>query len=80
MNGIKTIDSKFYKLVGNCIRQKRKDKGYTLDYMAKMIGVSKQAYDYIELGLVKIKPKIWDKICEILEVYSDIDIKVKIGL
>ena len=80
MNGIKTIDSKFYKLLGSCVRQKRLDKGYKLDGMAKRLGISKQAYDYIELGLTKIKPKVWDEICEILDIYPDIEIKLKIGL
>ena len=48
--------------------------------MAEKIGISKQAYDYYELGLAKLKPETWDKICEVLEIYPSIEIQIKIGL
>lgn len=80
MRQIKTIDRYFYKLVGEQMRQKRQEKGYSIDYVAKKVGVTKQCYDYYELGLLKLKDTTWEKICDVLDIYSGIDIQVKIGL
>lgn len=48
--------------------------------MAKKLGVTKQCYDHYELGILKIKPKTWDKICDILQIYPSIEINLRVGL
>lgn len=77
---IKTIDSKFYSILGDKLRDIRKQRGFSINYMAKQIGISRQCYDMYELGILKIKPKVWDKICDVLQIYPDIDISLKVGL
>lgn len=77
---IKTIDRNFYYALGEKMRNRRQELGYSLEQVAKKVGVSRQCYDYYELGIVKIKPETWENICEALNIYSGIDIQVKIGL
>ncbi len=77
---IKTIDRHFYYVLGEKMRSRRQELGYSLEQVARKVGVTRQCYDYYELGIVKIKPETWDKICEVLKIYSGIDIQVKIGL
>ena len=78
--GIRTIDNQFYMKLGDRIRDIRRHRGYTLEYMAKKLGVTKQCYDHYELGILKIKPKTWDKICDILQIYPSIEINLRVGL
>ena len=78
--GIQTIDKQFYIKLGDRIRDIRRKRGYTLEYMAKKLGVTKQCYDHYELGILKIKPKTWDKICDILQIYPSIEINLRVGL
>lgn len=66
--------------LGDRIRDIRRHRGYTLEYMAKKLGVTKQCYDHYELGILKIKPKTWDKICDILQIYPSIEINLRVGL
>lgn len=77
---IKTIDSKFYSILGDKLRDIRKQRGFSINYMAKQIGISRQCYDMYELGILKIKPHTWNKICDVLQIYPDIDISLKVGL
>lgn len=78
--GIRTIDKQFYIKLGDRIRDIRRQRGYTLEYMAKKLGVTKQCYDHYELGILKMKPKTWDKICDILQIYPSIEINLRVGL
>lgn len=77
---IKTIDSKFYSILGDKLREIRKQRGFSIAYVAKKVGITRQCYDMYELGILKIKPNTWDKICEVLQIYPKIDINLKVGL
>lgn len=77
---IKTIDNQFYKELGKELREIRRVRGYSLAYMGEKLGITRQCYDHYELGLLKIKPSMWDKICEVLDIYPSIEIKLRVGL
>lgn len=53
------------------LKKARKNKGYTQEQLAKIIGVSKQAYRLYEQNGTTPREKVLEKICETLEVDSD---------
>ena len=77
---LKTIDSQFYRVLGKCIHTKRIEKGMTLQEVSKRVGITRQMLDLYELGRCRIKGNVYEKICEVLDIYSGIEINVKIGL
>lgn len=52
------------------LKKARKDKGYTQEQLAKIIGVSKQAYRLYEQDRGTPREKVLDTLCEILDVDS----------
>lgn len=80
MLNIKTIDSLYYSKLGECIYFKRKEKKMTQTELAQKVGVTRQCIELYECGLRRMKPVVWEKICEALDIYSGIDILIKIGL
>ncbi len=54
--------------VGWLIRQYRKERGYTLEQMAGMLGVVKQSLGHMELGDRSISLYRAVKICEVLNI------------
>lgn len=52
------------------LKKARKDKGYTQEQLAKIIGVSKQAYRLYEQDRGTPREKVLDSLCEILDVDS----------
>ena len=79
MQTIKTIDSRFYRELGNQIRAIRQHKDMTQRELSQATGFSRSLIDHWELGLNKIKPKQFERICEALQVSNNIHIEVKIG-
>lgn len=77
---IKTIDKQFYRMLGDQLNERRRELGLTLTNVAQRVGVSRQMYDRYEIGLAKIPADKWEKICEALDIYSGIDVQVRIGL
>lgn len=79
MQTIKTIDSRFYHELGNQIRAIRQHRDMTLLELSQETGYSRTLIDHWELGLNKIKPKQFEKLCEALQVSNNLQIDVKIG-
>ena len=79
MQTLKTIDNYFYRELGNQIRSIRQHRGMTLQELSQATGFSRSLLDHWELGFNKIKPKYFEKLCEALQVSSNMKIDVKIG-
>ena len=55
--------------IGEKIKETRKAKGISVEYLAKELGVSKTTiYRYEDSTIEKIPVKIFDQLCKILEV------------
>ncbi|SFG22611.1 Transcriptional regulator, contains XRE-family HTH domain [Lachnospiraceae bacterium C7] len=55
--------------IGERIKQRRKEKKISVDYIAKQLGVScSTVYRYEDSSIEKIPINVFDKLCEILEV------------
>lgn len=76
---IKTIDSKFYRELGNRIRDVRSKRRMSLCELSKLTGFSKSMLDMWELGLCKIKPKQYSLICEALQISESMKIEITVG-
>lgn len=76
---VKTIDRKFYREVGNELRRIRTHRDMTLRELSQATGISRSQLDHYELGLNKLKDTTLQKICNALEVSSNMKIDVKIG-
>lgn len=79
MQTLKTIDSLFYRELGNQIRAIRQHREMTLKEVSEATGFSRSLIDHWELGFNKIKPKQFERLCEALQVSSNLKIDVKIG-
>lgn len=79
MQSIKTIDSKFYRELGNELRAIRTHRNMTLMEVSQATGFSRTLIDHWELGFNKIKPRQFERLCEILQVNPNLKIDVKIG-
>ena len=80
MQVIKTIDSYFYRELGNCLRDIRQEHKLTLSEISKKTGFSRPLIDRWELGISKIKPSQFERICEVLSIPTMLKVDVKIGL
>lgn len=81
MQKIKTIDSVFYKTLGEKIRNAREKKNMTQTELAKKIGVSKSQLINYEYGYSKLKPRMYSDICWALDMrINDLFIEMKIDL
>lgn len=76
---VKTIDRKFYRELGNSIRFIRSHRDMTLKELSQATGISRSQLDHYELGMNKISDKNFQKICDALDVSSNMKIDVKIG-
>ena len=76
---LKKIDRAFYRELGNCLQTIRKRRDYSLRYLAELTGLSRTTLDRYELGVTRITPKNFEKICEALNVSSNLKVEVKIG-
>lgn len=76
---LKKIDRAFYRELGNCLHQNRKKRGYSLRYLAELTGLSRTTLDRYELGVTRITPKNFEKICKALNVSSNLKVEVKVG-
>lgn len=79
MQTIKTIDSKFYRELGTQLREIRQHRGMTLLELSQETGYSRTLIDHWELGLNKIKPKQFERLCKALQVTNNVYVEVKIG-
>lgn len=77
---LKKIDRAFYCELGRCLHEIRKKRDYSLRYLAELTGLSRTTLDRYELGVTRITPKNFKKICEALNVSSNLKVEVKIGL
>lgn len=79
MQKIKTIDEKYYRILGEEMRTIRVNRGLTLKQLSKLTGISRSQLDYYELGLSKISKTNWTRICEALNVSENLKVEVTIG-
>lgn len=79
MQTIKTIDSAFYRMLGMRLREVREERQLTLKQVSKATGYSRPLIDNWELGLSKIKPKQYEKLCEALQVSTSLKVDVTVG-
>ena len=79
MQKVSTIDKLFYRELGKEIRELRQHRGMTLQQLSKMTGISRSLIDHWELGFSKIKPAYFERLCDALQVSSEINITISIG-
>lgn len=79
MQTVKTIDNYFYREIGKELRNIRQHRGMTLQEVAQKTGFSRSLIDHWELGFNKINPKKFERLCDALQVSSNLKIEVKIG-
>lgn len=80
MQVIKTIDSYFYKELGLQLRNIRQEKRLTLNEISKKTGYSRPLIDRWELGITKIKPSQFERLCNVLSIPTMLNVDVQIGL
>ena len=80
MQVIKTIDSYFYKELGLQLRNIKQEKRLTLNEISKKTGYSRPLIDRWELGITKIKPSQFERICNVLSIPTMLKVDVQIGL
>ncbi|MBE6139335.1 MAG: helix-turn-helix domain-containing protein [Firmicutes bacterium] len=80
MQVIKTIDSYFYKELGLQLRNIRQEQRLTLNEISKKTGYSRPLIDRWELGITKIKPSQFERICNVLSIPTMLKVDVQIGL
>ncbi len=80
MQTIKTIDRLFYRELGTQLRNIRQHREMTLLELSQQTGYSRPLIDHWELGLNKIKPKQLERLCDALNVSSNLKIEIKVGL
>lgn len=79
MQSIKTIDRAFYRMLGLKLREVRERRELTLKQVSNATGYSRSLLDQWELGLCKIKPKLYDRLCEVLQVSTSIKVDITVG-
>ena len=79
MQTIRTVDSLFYKQLGEQLRKIRRNRCMTLEELSQETGFSRPLIDHWELGVNKIKPKELEKICKALDITNNLSVSVKIG-
>lgn len=75
-----TIDSKFYRKLGDMLNEERRKRGYSLRYVAELTGISRTTIDKYEMGEARIDDVRWKKLCEALQMPENIHIKIALGL
>ena len=80
MQVIKTIDSYFYRELGIQLRNLRQEKSLTLNEISKKTGYSRPLIDRWELGITKIKPSQFERLCNVLSIPTMLNVDVQIGL
>ena len=71
-----TIDSKFYRKLGEILNEERRRRGYSLRYVAELTGISRTTIDKYEMGRVRIDEDRWKKLCEVLQIPQQLSIKL----
>ena len=74
-----TIDSKFYRKLGEILNEERRRRGYSLRYVAELTGISRTTIDKYEMGRVRIDEDRWKKLCEVLQIPQQLYIKIALG-
>ena len=74
------IDSYFYKELGLQLRNIRQEQRLTLNEISKKTGYSRPLIDRWELGITKIKPSQFERICNVLSIPTMLKVDVQIGL
>jgi len=59
---------KYYKYVGNKIREARTEHGYTQQYVADMLKIGRSIYSQYERGACSISMKMWLRIATFLDL------------
>lgn len=78
--GIRTIDRQFYKEFGSQLVNIMEQKKITQNALARKLGCSRQCVSHYLLGIRKIKPEMFHRICDVLEIPTTFEVKVRIGL
>ncbi len=74
-----TIDSKFYRKLGDMLNEERRKRGYSLRYVAELTGISRTTIDKYEMGEARIDNVRWKKLCEALQIPEQVHIKIAFG-
>lgn len=72
-------DRILYKALGDQLRNRRAELGYSIRELSRMTGFSRTLIDNWELGLARIKDTQLDILCDFLQITPNIEAKVKIG-
>lgn len=75
---LKSLDSLFYKSLGNEISNIRRSKGISLKELSEELLCSQQMVDKYELGKSRISPMRFYKICNYLGINPEIEVTVKL--
>ena len=68
----------FNKVVGSILRERRKEKGFSLEYVASFLGVTKNAVSNWEIGKRSLYAETLREYCKILgcsmqDIFNEID-------
>lgn len=74
-----TIDSKFYRKLGDMLNEERRKRGYSLRYVAELTGISRTTIDKYEMGQARIDIERWKRLCKALQMPEQIHIKIALG-
>lgn len=80
MKNKETIDSIFYKKLGNILHRERKKRGYSLRYVAELTGISRTTIDKYEMGTTRIDSMRWQSLCKALQISHQLDMKILLGI
>lgn len=75
-----TVDKAFYKKLGEILNNERRKLGYSLRYVAELTGISRTTIDKYELGTARIDMIRWSKLCEVLQIPTNIHIQIALGM
>lgn len=75
---LKKIDAKFYKALGQRLREVRHHRGVDLKELSQLTGFSRSLLDHWELGYNKITQKQYETLCKALNITTEMDIDVRL--
>lgn len=74
------VDKAFYKKLGQILNNERRKLGYSLRYVAELTGISRTTIDNYEMGTARIDMIHWSKLCEALQIPTNMDIQIALGM
>ena len=65
------IDKQLYEKIGSTLRTAREEKGYSLEYVAEKVNLTKKTIQRYETAESRISVNILEKICNVLDLNID---------